>query len=191
LTAVLETDVANGRLVLEPDGGFTYTPDDGFVGTDRFTYRADDGDLASAPATVAITVEAVGKRLVEGGPGADVLVGSGADERFLPGGGGIDTLTTGAGEDDIDLVDTLANGRLDIAQVQDFDPTDDRVLGPGVDDVVQFFVFGTSLFLRFEGDPTVSGDEDQLLLCGNGNGDLADPGDVDFVPTDDSGIAVI
>ena len=57
LTAILQTDVSNGTLDLESDGGFTYTPDEDFDGEDTFTYVASDGDLQSAPATVTITVE--------------------------------------------------------------------------------------------------------------------------------------
>jgi VCBS repeat-containing protein len=55
-TAVEVTGPANGTLTLAANGGFTYTPDDDFVGTDSFTYRANDGNADSAPATVTITV---------------------------------------------------------------------------------------------------------------------------------------
>lgn len=74
LTVTLVSDVANGTLTLADDGGFTYTPDAGFVGTDGFTYRASDGELASDVATVTIDVE-TGPTLV------DVAVGD-APERF-------------------------------------------------------------------------------------------------------------
>jgi VCBS repeat-containing protein len=58
LTAKLEDGPADGTLDLRSDGSFTYTPDDGFVDTDTFTYRAVDPSTAtSAPATVTITVE--------------------------------------------------------------------------------------------------------------------------------------
>lgn len=55
LTAVLVTDVANGTLLLNPDGSFSYTPDTAFCGADSFTYLANDG-LDSEPATVTIEV---------------------------------------------------------------------------------------------------------------------------------------
>ena len=58
LAAVLETGPAHGALALRGDGSFTYTPDAGFSGVDSFTYRASDGLLSSAPATVTITVAA-------------------------------------------------------------------------------------------------------------------------------------
>ncbi|MEE8451772.1 MAG: Ig-like domain-containing protein [Thermoguttaceae bacterium] len=49
----------HGTLWLEPDGSFRYVPQTDFFGTDRFTYRADDGVAASDPATVTITVTPV------------------------------------------------------------------------------------------------------------------------------------
>lgn len=53
LTAVPVDGVAQGRLNLLSTGGFTYTPDTNFWGDDRFTYRANDGDLDSAAAATA------------------------------------------------------------------------------------------------------------------------------------------
>ena len=58
LTAILETGPANGTLVLNADGSFTYTPNLNFNGTDSFTYRASDGPLSDL-ATVLLTVNAV------------------------------------------------------------------------------------------------------------------------------------
>ena len=56
LTAVVVTEPANGTLVLNADGSFTYSPDADFFGTDTFTYKANDGELDSNIATVTITV---------------------------------------------------------------------------------------------------------------------------------------
>ena len=56
LTTVKVTDPANGTLVLNADGSFTYTPETDFFGTDTFTYKANDGELDSNIATVTITV---------------------------------------------------------------------------------------------------------------------------------------
>ncbi|GAB5389127.1 MAG: hypothetical protein Alpg2KO_20950 [Alphaproteobacteria bacterium] len=55
LTASVVQDVANGTLVLNADGSFTYTPDADFAGTDSFVYRVSDGDLTDT-ATVTLTV---------------------------------------------------------------------------------------------------------------------------------------
>jgi hypothetical protein len=52
------SDTVHGAVDLAPNGAFTYTPDPGFVGSDRFTYRVTDGQLFSAEVTVTITVTA-------------------------------------------------------------------------------------------------------------------------------------
>ncbi len=59
LTAVLVSPPANGTLVLNPDGSFTYQPDANFNGSDSFTYRATDGFLTSNTATVLLSINAV------------------------------------------------------------------------------------------------------------------------------------
>ena len=56
LTAVLTGIPVNGALSLSTNGGFIYTPNTNFVGTDSFTYRANDGMVNSGTATVTITV---------------------------------------------------------------------------------------------------------------------------------------
>jgi VCBS repeat-containing protein len=48
----------HGSLTRNTDGSFSYTAACGYVGTDTFTYRSSDGELASAPTTVTITVTA-------------------------------------------------------------------------------------------------------------------------------------
>ncbi len=50
---------SNGTLGLGTDGGFTYTPNTGFSGTDAFTYKANDGLDDSNNATVTISVSPV------------------------------------------------------------------------------------------------------------------------------------
>lgn len=59
LTALIAVGPANGSLILNADGSFTYTPNANFNGSDSFTYRASDGTLQSNIATVSITVSAV------------------------------------------------------------------------------------------------------------------------------------
>ncbi len=46
----------NGTVVGGADGGFTYTPDTGFSGTDTFGYTITDANGDSASATVTVTV---------------------------------------------------------------------------------------------------------------------------------------
>jgi len=55
--AVLAETTAHGLLVLRDDGSFDYTPNANFNREDAFRYRASDGDNASDPATVTITVQ--------------------------------------------------------------------------------------------------------------------------------------
>ena len=38
---------SHGSLTLNPNGSFTYTPAAGYLGSDSFTYRADDGTVKS------------------------------------------------------------------------------------------------------------------------------------------------
>ncbi len=57
LTVLLDEPPAHGSLDLDADGAFVYIPDPGYVGSDQFTYRAFDRELASAVATVEIEVE--------------------------------------------------------------------------------------------------------------------------------------
>jgi choice-of-anchor A domain-containing protein/uncharacterized repeat protein (TIGR01451 family) len=47
----------HGSLSLATDGSFTYTPANGFAGTDTFTYKLTAGGVTSGTATVTITVE--------------------------------------------------------------------------------------------------------------------------------------
>jgi VCBS repeat-containing protein len=47
---------AHGTLKLNADGSFVYTPNAGYIGTDSFSYAADDGAATGSPATVAISV---------------------------------------------------------------------------------------------------------------------------------------
>ncbi len=47
---------SHGKVVLQSDGSFTYTPNPDFAGEDSFTYLASDGGLPSQPATVRIQV---------------------------------------------------------------------------------------------------------------------------------------
>jgi VCBS repeat-containing protein len=59
LTAVLETGPTHGTLTLDSNGGFLYTPQEGYIGVDSFTYRASDGVLTSTPVSVTLLIQAV------------------------------------------------------------------------------------------------------------------------------------
>jgi hypothetical protein len=53
------TNPAHGTLVALDGGGFAYTPDEDFSGTDTFTYTVSDDDGGSSDATVTLTVAPV------------------------------------------------------------------------------------------------------------------------------------
>src|SRR5205807_862596 len=57
LTAVPVGDAAHGHVTLNPNGSFTYTPNASFVGSDSFTYKANDGQALSNAAIVTINVK--------------------------------------------------------------------------------------------------------------------------------------
>ena len=57
LTAALVAGPAHGTLSAYAVGGFTYTPNADFTGTDTWVYRTWDGQSYSEPATVTITVK--------------------------------------------------------------------------------------------------------------------------------------
>ena len=56
LQAILVDDATSGTLTLNLDGSFSYTPNIGFIGSDTFTYVANDGSGNSNIATVTITI---------------------------------------------------------------------------------------------------------------------------------------
>ena len=59
VTATKLTNPANGAIVFNSNGNFTYTPNANFNGTDSFTYRANDGTGGSNTATVTFNVTPV------------------------------------------------------------------------------------------------------------------------------------
>jgi Leucine-rich repeat (LRR) protein len=54
--ASINTAAVGNKLVLNPDGSFSFTPATGFVGTATFTYQITDGSLLSSPATISFQV---------------------------------------------------------------------------------------------------------------------------------------
>jgi VCBS repeat-containing protein len=59
LTTILVSGPLNGTVSLTPEGGFTYTPNLNYFGTDSFTYKLNDGALDSNLATVSLTITPV------------------------------------------------------------------------------------------------------------------------------------
>ncbi|MEX2185504.1 MAG: Ig-like domain-containing protein [Pirellulales bacterium] len=74
---------AHGSVRVTDDGGFRYTPNSGFVGTDQFAYRASDGTANSESANVALHV----KPLVPTAAGDDYVLAASAESEVAAGEG--------------------------------------------------------------------------------------------------------
>ena len=72
IVAVLIDPPANGFLSFKPDGTFVYTPNSNFVGSETFTYVANDGSVNGAVVTVTIKVNAGQSSDGKGGGGAPI-----------------------------------------------------------------------------------------------------------------------
>src|SRR5262249_32895514 len=57
LTFFKVSDPSDGIVALAGNGSFTYTPNDGYTGTDLFTYQVSDGSFTSNIASVTINVQ--------------------------------------------------------------------------------------------------------------------------------------
>ncbi len=57
LTAAIAGKPAHGKIVLNANGGFVYTPAAGFTGTDTFTYTVSSGGATSEAGKVTIVVK--------------------------------------------------------------------------------------------------------------------------------------
>ena len=81
LTAILEqdSDVQNGSLILNANGSFTYTPQEGFFGEDRFSYFVSDGESNSSIVEVTLAVENTGVNI-----NPDLLVQLTLDDNQTP-----------------------------------------------------------------------------------------------------------
>jgi VCBS repeat-containing protein len=60
LTAQLVSNPSHGTLSLSSNGSFVYTAVASYVGSDSFTYRANDGSTNSNTATVTVTITSTG-----------------------------------------------------------------------------------------------------------------------------------
>ncbi len=67
LTATKLTNPVNGTLVFNPDGTFTYTPNSGFIGKDKFTYKVCDTGSPVLCDTASVTIDVTPKLSPVGG----------------------------------------------------------------------------------------------------------------------------
>jgi len=126
LTAVL-VSTTNGTLTLSASGGFTYTPNAGFVGTDSFTYKANDGQLDSNTATVTITVQAVAQ--------ADVFLSGlrASKSARISGTGTVGVTATGSGDTTSQTASVSLTAAYDAAVVSVVNPAPvSKTVTPGM-----------------------------------------------------------
>lgn len=106
LAYAITGDPVNGAVALTANGGYTYTPAAGYVGSDQFTFEATDAVGAKATGTVFVGIGTAAGTIV-GTSGADSIIGSagaevidgGAGADTIEGNGGADVLTGGPGSD--------------------------------------------------------------------------------------------
>ncbi|WP_421939937.1 DUF7507 domain-containing protein [Pedobacter sp.] len=55
-TVVISTNAAHGSAIVQADGTVTYTPANGYIGTDTYQYTLTSGGVTSNPITVTVTV---------------------------------------------------------------------------------------------------------------------------------------
>jgi ELWxxDGT repeat protein len=120
LTVVgVQTDVANGTLVLNANGSFTYTPDAGFFGADSFVYTVQDSKGLQSTATVTIAVEVPDFNVVSGSRAVQSLRGTEGSDVLLMGNTRFATMLGGQGAD-VFVFGETANNRFESAVIRDY-----------------------------------------------------------------------
>lgn len=84
MRAFLGAGTANGVVSLAADGGFTYTPNAGFVGADRFTYRPMSSEGLGIEVEVSLTVANVTTAQPPSALRVHALAGSDVTLRWTP-----------------------------------------------------------------------------------------------------------
>ncbi|MCA9211628.1 MAG: lamin tail domain-containing protein, partial [Planctomycetales bacterium] len=86
LTASLVSQPAHGSVAVNANGSLTYTANEGFTGTDTFTYKANDGKTDSAVGTATVYVGTspllITEFLVANATGVETRVKAAPDDRF-------------------------------------------------------------------------------------------------------------
>ncbi|WP_246861947.1 LamG-like jellyroll fold domain-containing protein [Nocardioides sp. SYSU D00065] len=153
MSATRTSQPVNGSVTLAADGSFTYTPDAGFVGRDRFTYTATDGADTSASATVTITVKPSGGN--GGGPLASAVAGASVPVTYGKAGTLVVSVAPASATGRVEVLDgtrVLAGSTLEAGQAQLELPA--RSLLPGTH----------RLTLRYAGDSGHRGSTSQVQV---------------------------
>ncbi|PZD72635.1 Leukotoxin [Acaryochloris thomasi RCC1774] len=158
-------DATSGTTALNDDGTVTYTPNDGFVGDDSFTYDVSDGNGGTDTAVVSVSV------LDDGGAAPDIVGTGGRD--FLRGTDGDDTIK-GLGSKDL----IIAKGGSD--QIHG-GAGSDRVFGGSGNDLI-YGNRGRDVLLGQNGNDRISGGENNdTLIGGKGNDVLSGDANRDVI----------
>jgi len=170
LIATMITPPLRGQLVLDRNGSFRYTADDGFSGTDTFTYQVDDGLGAIDSASVAIVISPVEPE-VEVQARDDTFVATGAQlEISAPGVLDNDTLR-GPGTLEAELVVEPEDGVVELSSdgafiyraPAGFEGTDGFTYAARAGDVVDIARVTLNIFAAANNPPLAMGEQYLLL----------------------------
>jgi Ca2+-binding RTX toxin-like protein len=153
LAATLTGGTSHGSIKLFSTGAFTYTPRPGYHGPDSFTYKVNDGEVDSAPATVSITV-------------APPVSGTGSETGSGTGTG------TGSGSGTGTATDPLSYCRPGAKL-----PTGYKVIRGTSGKNTLKGTKGKDVILAGDGNDTVNGGGGNDIICGGAGDDVLHGGD--------------
>ncbi|MEQ6247885.1 cadherin-like domain-containing protein [Sulfitobacter sp. HNIBRBA3233] len=194
---VIQAISPNGDVVINPDGTLTFTPAPDFTGEAVINYTVDDGNGATDPAVVFVTVR---DGIVSGTDGDDVidvdytgdpegdmvdnmdefLPGEGPNDDIIEAGDGNDTVLAGDGNDDVSggTGDDSIDGGVG----------DDSIAGDEGNDVLDGGMAdgtvpgGDDTLLGGVGDDTIIGRDGSDVVEGGDGADSIDTGNGDVLP---------
>jgi gliding motility-associated-like protein len=170
----------NGTLVINPDGSYTYTPDNGFTGSDSFVYQVCDDGTPSECATAAVNITIESSDKDGDGIPNDVEGTDDPDGDGIPSDEDTDSDGDGIPDEDEGTSDTDGDGTPDYKdEDSDNDGIPDEEEGPNDTDGD-----GTPDYRDTDSDGDTVPDSDE------GTEDIDDDGDENYRDTDsdDDGI---
>ena len=159
LTITGTTQGANGTVSINPDGTLRYLPDDGFTGSDSFTYDVTDG-TSTVGATVDVTVSSQSLNEVTGTHRVERLVGTEGPDILNSLIGWGDILVGLGGADIFDFSTTSLDGVKERKYIEDFNAAEGDVIRLGAAVVDRYFARGDDLHI------VLVGDSDKIVLQG-------------------------
>ncbi|MDJ0531103.1 MAG: Ig-like domain-containing protein [Xenococcaceae cyanobacterium MO_207.B15] len=159
------------------DDQLIYTPPEGFIGTDTFTYTISDGtDTATGTVLVKVTADETEPNIINGTPGRDNIPGTDGND-IITGDQGRDVISTGDGNDVLVYTSIVDAGDI----VTDFEVGQDKFdfsqlldsfgyggSAPFADGYVQIIANGSSSIITVDTDGVAgSGRARQFILVQN------------------------